>query len=354
MPALNYIQALGEIEKQPLRHRLYLLMTESDYALREVSHLLIDAVVPQQRDFNVARLDCARDTTFAAVMMLTEELPIMEERRLVWVRDVHLMADAQISRLTAYLTELPDTTWLLLSGLQRVPRSDDEGMTDSKGSGMKHLVDAVQKHGLVTKASMSEDEVAQWLQREVKRRGLSASAEACKLLHLRIGEDLTALSTELDKLTCFVAERARVEADDVRALVSATPARRIFDLSDAMARNDASESLAVLTDLLDADEPPLRILAYLATHYRTLIKVKALDETGTPLARIMEITRRSKYPTEKDLRVVRRLSARDLEGAVEAMLRADMGIKRGKDATLLLQLLIMHLCRVARPASRQR
>lgn len=351
MPALAYVQALEEIEHHARKHRFYLLLTESDFAQREVCRLLLDAVVPSHRDFNVSRLNCTKETSAAEVTALAEELPIMQERRLLWVSQAHLMSDAQALRLAAYLPEAPETTWMFFSATPslRSPASvDDDETTSGPVSGLKRLTEFVKKQGLVVQAGMKPNEVLAWMKRDVARRGLSASDTTCAALRDRVGDDLTALSSELDKLGCYVAERAHIDVEDIDRLVRGTAQRRIFDLSDAMARRDTTEALRVLTDLLNADEPPLRILAYLSTHYRGLIKLKAMQTARASRARMAEVTGKKEWNVDKDLRLLERLPAGELDGAVEAMIRADQGIKSGKDAILLLQLLIIHLCRNAR------
>jgi DNA polymerase-3 subunit delta len=357
MPALAFVAALTELEKNPSRHRVCLLLTDVAFMQAHLARTLIEGLLPEHRDFNLTRCACTAQTAAAAIEMLGEELPIMAERRLVWVSEVHQLLEPAAARLCAYLPSASPTTFFLLTGLPRASRAaesgdEDEGGEDrGKGSGLRKLTEAVKKHGLVVTATLNEQERSAWLGRELERARVKASAAAMRILVERVGDDLTALATEIEKLSCFVGERARIEVDDVERMVRPTPARRVFDLTDAMARGDASEALLVLSDLLDADEPALRLLAFLATHYRGLIRLKALRESRASVARIAEVTGKKDWLIKRELGVVDRMSRADLEGAIEALIRADQGIKSGKDEATLLQMLVLHLSRAARRPS---
>ena len=110
------------------------------------------------------------------------------------------------------------------------------------------------------------------------------SRGAAQLLVALVGADLGRLDTELAKVLDFAGDGAVVDEDHVRAVASAVPTARIFDLLDAVAERRVADAARQLSLLLENGEPPLRALAALTRQMRTLLQVRLLAErrAGAP------------------------------------------------------------------------
>ncbi|MBM3463021.1 MAG: DNA polymerase III subunit delta [Armatimonadetes bacterium] len=342
MPALGYSQALDALTVG-VKSNLWLLVTDNTVVLRGVQDALLNAVVTDFRDFNFHRHDCERKTEAGTLIALCEELPMMTDRRLVWLRDVHQLSEAALKSLAAYLPTASPGTVVFMSAQPKASSRGEE--PEEGGGGLRGFISAVQKLGTVVGGTLGGEELARFVERGFAARGVRIAPGVRQMFLTRVGEDASALDSEMDKIACYVGERRQVEQRDVEAITTWTPDAKIFALSDAIARKDGGEALRILGVLIDDEQHPLAILGYLSSQFRSLLKVKALGERGESPARIASLTERKDYQIKKDLAATRRYSVRDLETVLEMLARADLGMKSGKDGRLLLEMLLIHLCR---------
>jgi DNA polymerase-3 subunit delta len=119
-----------------------------------------------------------------------------------------------------------------------------------------------------------------WVRDRFRERGkpcLSAVAEA---LVDELGDDLFALTAEIEKLCTYVADRPCVELDDIRALVGHDHHCDVFALTDAVGRRDSARALGILADLVGAGEAPEMLVGQLGWQLRRLWAAKRLVGAG--------------------------------------------------------------------------
>jgi len=138
---------------------------------------------------------------------------------------------------------------------------------------------------------LKEGELQQWLAREAQALGKTLSLAAARRLTEMVGDNLSELTQELEKLALFAGQEKSLTPNLVTQLASHSRTYNIFALVDALGTPGAQKRLSALGHLLDLGEPPARILGMLARQLRLLLRLKD-SPLGTPpeaLARILEI-----------------------------------------------------------------
>jgi DNA polymerase-3 subunit delta len=169
-----------------------------------------------------------------------------------------------------------------------------------------------------------------WLQQRAQSLGVRLDPDAANLLATSLGTDLRALAGELDKLAVYVGHDGRITPSDVRLLTASTQQSRVFDLTDALARQDRPRALALLHELLDAGESPLGIVAITASQTRTLLQVKSLADQGMRAGQIAQTAGLAPFIVEKSLPQARQFSIGQLERAHRQLLQIDAALKLSK------------------------
>src|SRR5262249_34345450 len=126
----------------------------------------------------------------------------------------------------------------------------------------------------VTDARVARDAVVLFARED----GVAIAPAAVDALIERLGTDLGQLMGEVEKLALHTGRR--IEVDDVRTLVDHARARAVEELTDRIARRDLAGAAAVLRSLLDAGEPALRIVGFLAANVRRALHVADLADAG--------------------------------------------------------------------------
>jgi DNA polymerase-3 subunit delta len=145
-----------------------------------------------------------------------------------------------------------------------------------------------------------------------------------------VGDELRQLDQELIKLGDYARGRT-VTREDVRKLVPATRAASVFELADALGTGNAAVASRLMAHALDVDnEPPLRMLAMIARHYRQLIQLKALQAQGVKAPEIARSLGIFEWKIASLVNQANRHSFARLEQAMAHILAADEAIKTGK------------------------
>ena len=177
----------------------------------------------------------------------------------------------------AYFEQVPESTVLVLV-------EDDV----AAGQAFRRLQE-LSRDGQVritTCERLKRSDLPQWIRNRAQMRNVKLDGPAMMDLAEFVGDELRQLDQELIKLGDYAHGRA-VTRDDVRRLVPATRVASVFDLVDALGSGNGPMAGKLMTHALDIDgEPPLRLLAMVARHYRQLLSLKSMQAQGVKQSEI--------------------------------------------------------------------
>jgi DNA polymerase-3 subunit delta len=239
-------------------------------------------------------------------------------------------AAAFIAGLAEFLPNLPETTTLVI-------------LADEALEAGHPLMQAAKQSGKVRQfTTPTGTALEHWIDERAKRLGNTITTEACKMLALYAGHDLRLLASELEKLSVYAGQGERIDARTVRTLTPIAQQTRIFDLTDALARQERAQALTILHELLDQGEAPIGLTAFIGSQVRSLLLVKDLSERGLRAPQIAETAGLNPYVVTKTLPLVRRFSFAQLKSAYRSILGVDTALKRSRmPAELALDLLVI-------------
>jgi DNA polymerase-3 subunit delta len=219
--------------------------------LEEATARATQGLFPDATDLSLAReaLDVAT-VGAQGIVQAALVLPWFGARRLVVARGVDALGVKPGAPLAAYIAAPNPTTVLLLLASELLPAGH---WLARPGPGL--AVVPVPRPG-------RGRPLVGWLRTRARRMGVELADDAALLLIELTGEDLSRLSSELDKAATAAGQR-RVGVDDVRAVVGEHRVRHLFDLGDALARRETGPALSLLDSLLGSGEDPIRLVAVL-------------------------------------------------------------------------------------------
>lgn len=185
--------------------------------------------------------------------------------------------------------------------------------------------------------------IGDWIGEQARSQyGKSIDVRAAGLLRELVGDSLGMLDGELSKLSTFVADRNRITAEDVEALVGNHREETVFAVTDAMAAGNVALALHHWERVLATDRAaPGRAIGGLAWAIRRLLDIKLKAEQGTPLATLA----RQAFTDPTTLsRRLERVSVADLQRQLCDLLDADLSSKTGLGtvATAVERFIITH------------
>jgi DNA polymerase-3 subunit delta len=230
---------------------------------------------------------------------------------------------------------LKGQTKAFLSYFERVPESALLVLLEedvAAGQGVRKLQEMARTgHAqVVTCEKIRKNDLPNWIRARAQMRKVKLDGAAMMDLAEFVGDELRQLDQELIKLGDYAGDRT-VTREDVRLLVPATRAASVFDLVDALGSGNGPLAGRLMTHALDVDgEPPLRMLAMIARHYRQLIQLKAMQAQGVKQGEIARSLGIFEWKMGGLVNQANRHSFGRLEQAMEKILAADEAIKTGR------------------------
>lgn len=246
---------------------IHALVGEEVFLLkRALDKLLAERIPTDLKDFNWDPFDGGEIEADRVIERLST-LPTLSSRRVVLIRDADQILKKEAERLAAFLPHIPETTDLILTATR-----PDRRLT---------FWQEVAKRGKIQEfRPLYEREVPQWIREEVKRGGFQMAPDALQFLAQAVGTDLSLLHATLEKIFLLIGEKREIRVEDVASTVASSAWKKVFDLTDAVARKDLPLTLKIFREMTAARESPVALIGQLAWHLRTLEKVKRGEVSG--------------------------------------------------------------------------
>ena len=194
---------------------------------------------------------------------------------------------------------------------------------------------------------LSEGEALAGAQNIAKRLGLSVARDVLAELTEMLGNDLSRISNDLDKLSLYAGGGKSVTREDIELLVPEARQRGMFEFSDALAHKDRGRALDILDTLAQGGEYwPMQINLLAGLFRQTLIvKEEGLKSpnqvSGAFQKRGMRI-----WPARarQILGMARQFSLDEIESALIELFRADRDLRRERpDDRIIVEQLVVRL-----------
>lgn len=250
MGALTFDALLRSL-KQGAPDPVYYLHGEEDVLKDEAVRALLErAVDPPARDFNVDQR-AAADLDPEAFNALVNTPPILTATRVVVLRGMdQLRKTAKVRQeLLHYLdSPNPTTVLVLVHGTAEPPDAE-----------------LVRRATAVEVAALPPERVERWMTHRAKQLGFTLAPEAGELLLAIVGNDLSGLARELEKLAPLCAGRP-ASRDEVAALVGVRRGETLQDFVDAALERRAADAARLVEPVLEqAGMSGVRMLSALGT-----------------------------------------------------------------------------------------
>lgn len=222
---MDYKALLKEIASGKF-HPLYVLHGEEPLFIDKVSDAIIEhAISEEERDFNQTVV-YGKDVDALTIMSEAKSFPFMGERKLIVVREAQEMKD--IYELDKLLESLNPNNIVVLCHKYK------------KLDGRKEFTKKAPKAGVVFVSDKIRDyQLTDWISNYVREVGYDITPKAAALLGDSIGNELTRIASELDKLSIVLEKGTKISEIHIEENIGISKDYNVFELSNALATRDA-------------------------------------------------------------------------------------------------------------------
>jgi len=229
MPHRAIIQDVKNKKFKPV----YLLHGEESYYIDMISKEIQEqALEEHERDFNQTVL-YGKDTDVLTVVSEAKGYPMMSERRLVIIREAQDLKN--IDDLESYCSKPNPTTVLVLAYKYKKFDSRKKLLKEILKNGQVFLSDKVREYQLVD-----------WITNYLKSTEYSITPKASTLLADFLGNDLSKITNELDKLALLLQKGTTINEVHIEENIGISKDYNVFELVNAISVRDVQKAMKII------------------------------------------------------------------------------------------------------------
>ncbi|MGI5963208.1 MAG: DNA polymerase III subunit delta [Lawsonibacter sp.] len=286
-------------------------------------------------EFNLHEI-AARDMSPHALEEAVDCLPMMAQRTLVLVTDYDLFKAGEGER-EAYgklFAQLPDYVCVVFV----------YDLIPYKGDARTKLAAALKQYGTVVNfVRQDQGDLVDWVRRRFRALGKEIDSRMALELIFLCGDLMTNLIGEIEKIGAY-AKHPHITREDIQAVATPQLDAVVFRMTDAVGERDFDQAMAVLGELYQMQEPPVKILWSLGRQMRQLYCARLCLEQGYGSGHLAQLWGLKPYPAEKLMKSAKRFSLPWCRRAVVRCGQMDLAMKStGQDGQELLTTLMLEL-----------
>ncbi len=212
---------------------VYWLEGEEEYFINEVMDFAEHQILPEEeKAFNLS-VFYGKDADWANVINACRRYPMFAERQVVLLKEAQQMRD--IAKLEPYIQQPLSSTVFVVS------------YKDKKVDGRGKLAKLLKEKGeLLSTKKMYDNQLPEWVTGLLQSMGLTITQMGLSLLIDHIGNDLTRIKSEIEKIHINLGTRKSIHEDDVEKYVGISKEYNAFELTAALVRKDMAKALRII------------------------------------------------------------------------------------------------------------
>ena len=219
--------------KNKLYKPIYWLEGEEDYfidkVIRHAEHNILSAT---EASFNLS-VFYGKDAVWSEVVNACMRYPMFAEKQVVILKEAQQMRD--INKLEGYIERPLKSTVFVVS------------YKEKKVDGRSKLAKLLkEKAELLSTKKLYENQLPEWTADLVKSKGFGIQQKALLLLVDHVGNDLSRIDNEVDKLLVNIGNRKNISEDDVEKYVGISKEYNPFELQNALAKKDILKAMKIV------------------------------------------------------------------------------------------------------------
>lgn len=269
MKAENIISELKKGKYKPV----YWLEGEEEFFIDNIIHFAEHSLLPEsEASFNLT-VFYGRDADWTQVINACRRYPMFSEKQVVIIKEAQAMRE--LDKLEKYI-ENPQPSTLLFVACK-----------GKKLDGRTRLAKMVKDKAVLFSAKkLYEKDLPEWAGNLVKAKGLTIQPKALHLLIDHIGNDLSRINNEIDKISINLSSNKSITEDDIEKFVGISKEFNVYELQDALAKKDLYKAIriALYFDNNPKAAPIQLILPSLYNFYSKLLVLQATPSIDRGIA----------------------------------------------------------------------
>lgn len=219
--------------KQKKFKPVYWLQGEEDYYIDIIvnyaEHQILSA---DEAGFNLT-VFYGRDADWATVMNACKRYPMFSDKQVVLIKEAQHMKE--LDKLEPYFAS-PLASTILVVGYK--------GKTLDKR--LKFSKTILSNAEVFTSEKVKDYKIHEWITEFIAAKGFSIKPKCVALLEEHVGNDLSRIANEVEKLSLNLQGKKSIEEDDIEEYIGISKEYNVFELQDAVVKKDLAKALRII------------------------------------------------------------------------------------------------------------
>jgi DNA polymerase-3 subunit delta len=219
--------------KKKIYKPIYWLEGEENFFIDKVMDFAEHHILSEsEAGFNLS-VFYGKDANWADVVNACCRYPMFAERQVVLLKEAQQMRD--IEKLESYIQKPLGSTIFVIS------------YKDKKVDGRTKLAKYLKEKGvMLTTKKMYENQLPEWTSELIQSKGYAISQKALALLVDHIGNDLSRIDNEVNKVLVNLGSRKNITDDDIEKYVGISKEYNPFELQGALTKKDLQKAIRII------------------------------------------------------------------------------------------------------------
>jgi len=215
------VKIINEIKAGNIKP-IYFFMGDEPYYIDKLTEYIEQNILQEfERDFNQTIL-YGRDVSIEDVVGNAKRFPMMADRQVVVVREAQELSKS-IDKIESYVENPQPTTVLVFAYKYKT--------LDKR----KKITKLIEKNGVLFESKkLYENQVGTWITRVLQGKGYTIEPKANAMLVEFLGNDLSRISNELNKLQIILPKGHTISAKDIEINIGFSKDFNVFELQNAL------------------------------------------------------------------------------------------------------------------------
>ena len=341
---------------QKLSHKICLIYGNQQLLLRETTNSLIEQRLEgREHEWSLERFNAQEmlkstgDSGKYSIddfLISCETLPMLTDRKVIQLDNFELIKKAvkkndssSVSRLFEAVENIinnpPDSLWFIFTS--PVMREQDFS---------KPLFRGIKQSGRIQKfVAYDNSSPFNWVIQRAEKKGLPLSADVARLMINIVGNDLTDLDHELEKLSLYLSG-ASITEELIKEHIRGHKHFSVFRMTEALSRKELLPALEILDQQLQtAPREHVRLFALIIMQFRRLLIIHSMLSQFKKETEILAKISLPPFLGKQVLAQARNFSNLEMQNIYAELANLDLRVKfKSSLAPLLLQDLFQRIC----------
>lgn len=269
-------------------------------------YIVTNAIQPHEKDFNFSMF-YGKDAEPIAILNDAKQYPSFAEKRVVVVREAQDFKVKDWEAFEKYFETPVNSTILIFC---------HKNKTLDKRTKIAKIVEKKSIYFESTK--IKDDALPKWIADYVKNKGLKIKQDAAIILSENLGNDLSRIANEIDKLSVLLTDDLEISATVIEKFIGISKEYNITEFNKAIIKRDFTNAMKMV---MYFEKNPkagsiIAILAYMYNHFSKLFVVQQLNDIKTAKAKLGWIpddvsNNMAHYPPQKTIEILHLLCEYD-------------------------------------------